>query len=94
MSVCTPKRRIGRVEELLHSFLTSENGGEWSASGLKRSNPCVRASGSHITGAWVRYRVSMCTQQDGLYLTSAVPQFGVNFLPDYGSIYATETCRS
>jgi hypothetical protein len=32
----------------------------------------------------------MCTEQEGLYLASSVPAFGVTSVPDDGGIYATE----
>ena len=38
--------------------------------------------------------LAMCTQQEGLNLTSGFPAFGVNSVPDDGGIYATETCQS
>jgi hypothetical protein len=38
--------------------------------------------------------LTMCTYQEGLYLTSGVPAFRVNCVPDHGGTYGTETRQS
>jgi hypothetical protein len=56
-----------RLEVQVHEFLTLElHGGEWSASHPRRSDPGVRAPGTHCRGAiwapelvWTRWRVEM-----------------------------------
>jgi hypothetical protein len=53
-------KKYGRVEALLHAFLTSAlDGGEWSASRPARFTPRERATGTHWTGGWLDPRAEL-----------------------------------